>query len=163
MSDTTLSPVDQQVLYILPLAIPLFFVLIWTGVTTLLGFLSGWFSLMQQFPDRDEKPIVQLNWQSGFMGKVGVNFRNVLRIGVCSSGLRVGVLRIFGPFARDFFVPWHAITAAKKEFWMWQVTELSFGKPEVGRLMVYGYTAGQIAETAKGRPEIAAVFKDFKP
>ena len=84
MSDTTLSPVDQQVLYILPIAIPLFFVLIWTGVTTLLGFLSGWFRLMQQFPDRDEKPIVQLNWQSGFMGKVGVNFRNVLRIGVCS-------------------------------------------------------------------------------
>jgi hypothetical protein len=118
---------------------------------------------MQQFPDRDEKPLAQLNWQSGFMGQIGVNFRNVLNIGVCPSGLRIGVLRIFGLFAHDFFVPWHAIKATKKEWWMWEVTELSFGKPEVGRLMVYGYTAGRIAEAARGRPEIAAVFKDAKP
>jgi hypothetical protein len=46
---------------------------------------------------------------------------------------------------------------------MWQVTELSFGKPEIGRLMVYGSTAGHIAEAAKGWPEIAAVFKDAVP
>jgi hypothetical protein len=154
---------DQQILYVLPIAIPLFFAAIWIGVTTLIGFMSGWFTLMQQFPDRDEKPLVQLNWQSGFMGAIGVNFRNVLKIGVCPSGLRIGVLRIFGLFAHDFFVPWHAIKATKKEWWMWQVTELSFGNPQVGRLMVYGYTAGHIAEAAKGRPEISAVFKDAKP
>ena len=154
---------DTQILYLLPVAIPLLFVCIWVGVTTLIGYMSGWFTLMQQFPDRDEKPIVQLNWQSGFMGPTGVNFRNVLKIGVCSSGLRFGLLKIFGLFARDFFVPWHAMKATKKEYWMRQVTELSFGKPEVGRLMVYGYTAGRIAEAAKGHPEIATVFKDAIP
>jgi hypothetical protein len=153
---------EQQLLYILPIAIPLFFVAMWIGVTTLIGFMSGWFTLMQQFPDRDEKPLAQLNWQSGFMGPVGVNYRNVLKIGVCPSGLRVGVLRVFGLFAHDFFVPWHAIKATKKEFWMWQVTELSFGKPEVGRLLLYGSTAGRIAETAKGWPQIATVFKEPK-
>src|SRR5262245_20686935 len=110
-----------QIVYFLPVIIHLFFAVIWIGVTSLLGVLSGWFTLMQQFPDRDEKPIVQLNWQSGFMGQIGVNFRNVLKIGVCPGGLRVGVLRIFGLFARDFFVPWHAISAEKKEFWMWEV------------------------------------------
>src|ERR1043165_2230268 len=85
---------DDQVLYVLPIFIPLFFVAMWLGVTTLIAFMSGWFTLMQQFPDRDEKPLAQLNWQSGFMGKIPVNYRNVLKIGVCPSGLRVGVLRI---------------------------------------------------------------------
>ncbi|MBI1212414.1 MAG: hypothetical protein GC190_13200 [Alphaproteobacteria bacterium] len=147
---------DDQFLYIFPIAFPLFFAIVWIGATTLLGFLSGWYALMDQFPDRDEKPIAQLNWQSGFMGSIGVNFRNVLKIGVCPSGLRIGVLRIVGLFARDFFVPWHAITATKKNWWMWQVTEFSFGKPQVGRLMVYGWTADRIAEAAKGNPEVAA-------
>lgn len=163
MNETTSVITDERILLLLPVAIPLAFACIWIGVTTLIGFMSGWFTLMQQFPDRDEKPIAQLNWQSGFMGKIGVNFRNVLMIGVCPSGLRFGLFRIFGLFARDFFVPWHAIKATKKEWWMWQVTELSFGKPEVGRLMVYGYTAGRIAEAAKGRPEIAAVFRGATP
>lgn len=150
---------EDTLLYILPVAIPLFFVVIWIGVTSLLSFLSGWFTLQQQFPNRDEKPLLQLNWQSGFMGSLPVNFRNVLKVSVCPSGLRIGVLRVFGAFAHDFFVPWHAISATKKEFWMWQVTELTFGKPEIGKLLLYASTTDRLAEAAKAWPEAAAVLK----
>jgi hypothetical protein len=153
---------EDQLVYLIPVVFPIFFALIWIGVTSLLSVLSGWFTLMQQFTDRDEKPLLQLNWQSGFMGVLPVNFRNVLKIGVCPSGLRIGVLRIFGLFAHDFFVPWHALKAERKEWWMWQVTELSFGKPPIGRLMIYASTADRIAEAAKDRPEIAAALKGVK-
>jgi hypothetical protein len=153
---------DADLVKFLPILIPLFFAAIWIGVTSLLGFLSGWFTLMQQFPDRDEKPLLQLNWQSGFMGSLPVNFRNVLKIGVCPSGLRIGVVRILGLFSRDFFVPWHAMTAARKEWWMWQVTEFSFGRPQTGKLMLYASTADRMAEAAKDRPEIAAVLRSSK-
>src|ERR1700704_783990 len=106
-----------------PLFFPIFFAVVWLGVTTLLGFLSGWFALMQQYPDRDEKPLLQLNWESGMMGTIGVNMRNVLKIGVCPSGLRIGMLRVFGLFCRDFFVPWRDISVAKKDWFLWPMTE----------------------------------------
>jgi len=154
---------EDTLVYILPVAIPLFFAVMWIGVTSLLSYLSGWFTLMQQFPDRDEKALLQLNWQSGFMGNLPVNFRNVLKVGVCPSGLRVGVLRIFGIFAHDFFVPWHALAAKKKEYWMWEVNELTFGKPEIGKLMLYGSTTDRLAEAAKSYPEVQAALKGLKP
>ena len=153
---------EDRLLYLIPLFFPVFFAAVWIGVTSLLSVLSGWFALMQQFPDRDEKPLLQLNWQSGFMGALPVNFRNVLKVSVCPSGLRIGVLRIFGLFAHDFFVPWHAISAQKKEWWMWQVNELTFGKPQVGRLLLYASTTDRLAEAAKGWPEAAAVLKSEK-
>ena len=147
----------------LPLFFLLFFAVIWLGVTTLLGFLSGWFALMQQFPDRDEKPLLQLNWQSGMMGSIGVNLRNVLKIGVCPSGLRIGMLRVFGLFAHDFFVPWHSISAAQRDWFLGSMTELSFGKPAVGRLMIYAGAAEQIVKAGQGWPEIARALKTLKP
>ena len=153
---------EDQLLYLIPVVFPIFFALVWIGVTSLLSVLSGWFTLMQQFPNRDEKPLLQLNWQSGFMGTLPVNYRNVLKLGVCPSGLRIGVLRPFGLFAHDFFVPWHALKAERKEYWMWQAVELSLGKPPIGRLMIYGSTADRIAEAAKGWPEITNVFKNTK-
>lgn len=150
------------VLKYFPLLFPLFFAAVWLGVTTLLGFFSGWYALMQQYPDRDEKPLLQLNWQSGMMGAIGVNMRNILRIGVCPSGLRIGILRIFGVFCRDFFVPWRDIDVAKKDWFLWTMTELRFGKPGVGRLLIYAPTAERLATAVPGRPDIAAALKGPK-
>ena len=46
---------------------PVYFAFLWLGVTMLLGVLSGWFSLMQRYPNREETPLLTLSAQSGSM------------------------------------------------------------------------------------------------
>jgi hypothetical protein len=105
--------------YALPfLLFPVMFAAIWFGVTFLLGWMSGWHSLMERYPDRHETPLLQLSWQTGVMGTAGVNYKNILRLAACPSGLRVGVMKLFGPFARDFMVPWRDIEV-KRQRWFW--------------------------------------------
>ena len=94
-----------------PLYFLIFFPLLWFAVTMLLSFLSGWFGLMERFPDRAENPLLTLTGQSGSLGKVSMS--RILTLSVCPTGLRIGIMRIFGPFSRDFLVPWDEITGAR--------------------------------------------------
>jgi hypothetical protein len=41
-----------------PLYFLIAFPLLWCAVTMILSFLSGWFGLMERYPDRDEIPVV---------------------------------------------------------------------------------------------------------
>jgi hypothetical protein len=119
----------------------------WLAITTLLGLLSGWYFLMQRFPDRDEKELSQLKYQSGSMG-IGVSMNRILNIGVCPSGLRIGMMRIFGIFCRDFFVPWDQLRVGRKKGFLWQPAELRFGNPPVGRLRIPSHIADRLARAA---------------
>jgi hypothetical protein len=38
-----------------------------------------------------------------------------LKLSPCSSGLRLGIVRLFGPFCRDFLVPWDEISVVRKD------------------------------------------------
>ena len=146
----------QQLVWILPIVLPLFLVGLWFGITSLLGMISGWYRLAVAFPDRDETPILRLRGQSGRMGG-GVNLDHVLTLSVCPSGLRVGMMRMLGPFSRDFLVPWESITLARKTVMFWTLVELTFGDPAVGKLSVKEGTAAKLAEAAGPRwPEDAA-------
>ena len=112
----------------------LFFASLWLGITTVLGVLSGWFLLMFRYPDQyDGEPLLVLKWQSGTMG-LGANMNGILKLSACRSGLRVGMLRIFGPFCRDFFVPWSELTVTRKKVFFWDYAELRFGQsfPKLG-------------------------------
>ena len=86
---------------------PLYFVLLWLVVMTVLNLLSGWYSLMFRCPNREEKELLKLKHQSGLMG--WVSMRGILNISVCPSGLRIGIMKILGIFCRDIFVPWEEI------------------------------------------------------
>ncbi|MBP6014140.1 MAG: hypothetical protein KBA31_18070 [Alphaproteobacteria bacterium] len=133
------------------LGFPVMFAVIWVGVTWLLGWMSGWHALMERYPDRHEQPALDLSWQTGAMG-VGVNYKNVLKLAVCPSGLRIGVMKLFGPFARDFLVPWRDLKV-KRSRWFWtDVAELAFGAH--GKLVVTAAVADQLAAAAgKNWPE----------
>ncbi|MFM9863009.1 MAG: hypothetical protein ACKVRO_05330 [Micropepsaceae bacterium] len=130
----------------LPFLFPVLFAALWFGVTSLLGWWSGWYALMERYPDKSsESASLKLTWQTGAMGP-GVNYKSVLKLGVCPSGLRVGVLRFFGFFARDFLVPWREIKV-KRSPWFWNdVAELSFGN--TGKLVVLAATADRLAAAA---------------
>jgi len=129
---------------------PLFFASLWLTVTAILAVLSGWFRLMAKFPDQAMEPILRVGGLSGSMG-LGVNLSGILSLGVCFSGLRVGILRVFGPFCRDFFVPWEEITVTRTTVWSRPVAKLQFGSPAIGSLTISSHVADRLAGAAMGR------------
>jgi hypothetical protein len=139
----------------LPLAAFLLFVLLWLTITTLLGFMSGWYSLMRRYPDHSQVALLTLRSQSGSLGSVGLH--NVLRLGVCASGLRVGIIRLFGPFCRDFLVPWQSISISRKEGVMSRTATLHFGS---GNLSLPSAVANRLARAAGTRWPEAGPFPE---
>jgi hypothetical protein len=126
------------------------FCLMWLAITTFLSVLSGWFRLMLKFPNRDEPPLLRIRMVGGSMG-LGVSLRGILTLSACPSGLRVGMLRLFGPFCRDFFVPWESIAATHETSLFSQGIKLHFGNPVIGTLRIPQDVADQLAFTASGR------------
>jgi hypothetical protein len=129
---------------------PLFFAALWLTVTTVLAVLSGWFRLMARFPNQTAEPLLRVRGQSGSMG-LGVSMRGILTLSVCSLGIRIGIMRVFGPFCRDFFVPWEAISVTRKTVLFWPVAKLQFGSPGVGSLTIPAHVANRLARAALGR------------
>jgi len=139
----------------------LFFVGLWLTVTTILALLSGWFRLMEQYPDQSIEPILRLRGQSGTMG-LGVGMHGILTLSVCPTGLRVGMMRLFGPFCRDFFVPWESIAVIRKTILFWPVAKLQFANPVVGTLRISARSADRIARAAMGHWPEAGPFPEEK-
>jgi FtsH-binding integral membrane protein len=131
-----------------------FFVALWLAVTTILALLSGWFALMRAYPDQDETPVLRLSWQSGSMG-LGVGMRGVLTLSVCPSGLRVQMMRLFGPFLRGFLVPWNEIAIVRKTTFFMPVAELRLG--HAGALSIPANVADTLARAAgRNWPELGS-------
>jgi hypothetical protein len=124
-------------------------VLLWFAVTVLLGFASGWYFLMRRFPDRPEAPLCTFKNQSGSIGFVGT--RSLLTLSICPGGLRVGMMRIFGPFSKPFFVPWSEMRVTRKDRLFWKVTKISLGNPAVGSLTLMADLADRLARAAGAR------------
>ena len=129
---------------------PVFFAGVWLGATTVLSLLSGWFQLMTAYPDIRETPLCDIR-ASGMMG-LGVSIQNVLRLAVLPSGLRVSIIRLFGPFNRPFVVPWREIEAtAGTMFFLGPSVKLGFGSPQLGSLTVQRATWDRLQVAGGGK------------
>jgi hypothetical protein len=118
------------------MAFPFLFIGMWVLVTTLLGFMSGWFNLQQWYADDgNEEPLLKLGWQSGSMG-FGVSFSSCLTLASRRDGMSVRVWKIFGPFQRPLLIPWREITAEPKQFLFIRMVRLNFGSPPSGSLNI---------------------------
>jgi hypothetical protein len=111
-----------------PEIFPIFFIGMWLFVTSLLGLLSGWYKVMMEFPDTKDCGDLLNSYvgQSGSMG-AWVSMSRILTLEVRKKGLRLRVIRLFGPFNRAIFIPWAEITAVRKAGPLWNSTILSFG------------------------------------
>jgi hypothetical protein len=127
---------------LIAISLPVLFVGLWLFVTGLLGLVSGWFALAEHYPDRPETAILKMAYLSGKLGAVRVN--GALKLSTCPSGFRVGMMRLVGPFSRDFLVPWDEITVLRRDVWLaGSQAELSFGS--AGRLTIPAFIAGKLA------------------
>jgi hypothetical protein len=122
----------------------------WLTITTALGLFSGWYFLMTRYPNREETDLLSLKRLTGSMG-LGVRMNRILSISACHSGLRIGMMRVFGVWCRDFFVPWEEITVNRKDGFFGQSAELQFGNPSRGRLRIPSYVADRLARASLGR------------
>jgi len=81
--------------------------------------------------------------------------RSILNLDVCPSGLRVGMMRLFGVFCRDFFVPWDQISVVRNDRLFWREAKLVFGQPANGSLKLQAEVANRLARAAGARwPEV---------
>jgi hypothetical protein len=136
---------------------PVVFIGMWFFVTTTLAKKSGWYALAKRYPDRMEPAIRKLRFQSGWVGSVSMS--GILRLEACSSGLRVGIWKIFGPFSRDFFVPWSDVHVERTRRFIWNVAKLNFD--EIGTLILFDYAANRLARSSSGHwPEAGSFQKD---
>ncbi|MEA3081469.1 MAG: hypothetical protein QOD54_1137 [Sphingomonadales bacterium] len=128
---------DEVILNWFPYAFPFFFVGMWLLATTMLGFMSGWFSLQQWYPDDgNEEPLLKLRGQSGSMG-IGVQLNSCLTLRAYPSGLGVGIWRIFGLFQKPLRIPWSEIEAEPSRIFFFVPTvKLHFGRPSNGTLKI---------------------------
>ena len=123
---------------------PVLFPLFWTAITCGLGHTSRWHWLMKRYPDRPDDPaVLELGQQSGQMGHK-LNYGGVLRLGVCKTGLRVSIFRLFGPFCRPFFVPWEEITIERGREYLIEWADLRFGTDGDGHLKLPARTADRL-------------------
>ena len=127
---------------------PFWFAMVWICATSFMGLVSGWYRLAEKYPDLPgEEPLLKLSQQNGAMG--GISFKGVLRLSACPSGLRVGMMRFFGPFSKNFLVPWEQISSkTEKRFLQGQMTEMRFGIPALGRLVVRERVANSLLKLA---------------
>jgi hypothetical protein len=134
------------------------FVVFWVMFTTLLAFWSGWFRLVDQYPDQAEKPMLRLRWQSGTLGRG--KMRSVLTLSACPSGLRVGMSRFMAPLCRPFFVPWEHFAIVRENTLLGPIAKLQFGNPVSGTIPLPVYAANRLARAAGKRWPEAGPFPE---
>lgn len=61
------------------------------------------------------------------------------------------MLRLFGPFCRDFFVPWESIAITRETSVFSPGVKLHFGNPVIGTLRIRPDDAERLAFAASGR------------
>jgi len=122
----------------------------WLTITTVLGLFSGWYFLMIRYPNRQETELLSLKRLSGSMG-LGVAMNRILSISVCPSGLRIGMMRVFGIWCRKFFVPWEEISVNRKDGFFGPSAVVQFGNPSTGKLRIPSYVADRLARASLGR------------
>jgi hypothetical protein len=130
---------------------PFLFIGMWFAISSLLGWLSGWLTLQERFPDRQEPPIERLRFQSAGLGKGHVwnpwgkvSYSRCLRFDLCRTGLRVAIWRIFGLFCHPFLVPWERISVEEKRILFFRVYQLSFGDDKLSALTIRARTYERI-------------------
>lgn len=101
------SPVS--ILLLIPLFL-VFFAVMWTGVTMLLAYLSGWRALARRFRGRLSVPEDEVGMASGSIRRwVPVRYRSVLNVSAGREGVGLSVFPLFALANPPLAIPWEAV------------------------------------------------------
>ena len=88
--------------------IPVAFVGMWAGVTTLLAFLSGWTSLAKSYRGSLASVADTVPMQSAVMSRFGlpVSYKHILNVSVGDEGVELSVFPLFALASPRLLIPW---------------------------------------------------------
>jgi hypothetical protein len=98
--------------------IPLFFVLFFFGIWTLVCFLvsrRGWHSFSSRYPVESRPPGQAYSATRSWFGSLLGSYKNAVRIVFTDAGLYFYVLFLFRAFHPPFLVPWASVRRIEKQ------------------------------------------------
>jgi hypothetical protein len=101
-----------------PFSLLIFTALMWLGISLLLAFLSGWFSLAKRFRNTQKLTGDNLRFVSALMGSPGwipVNYRSCLFITITDPGFKLSVFFPFQLFHPPLFIPWQQVKSVASQ------------------------------------------------
>lgn len=99
---------------------PVFFAVLWLGISGLLSFAGGWHQLASRFEasSRIDGETFRFASMSLGSGLFPVSYGNCLFITVGRSGVRLSILFLFRFLHPPLFIPWSSVEAVQPEkFW----------------------------------------------
>lgn len=128
-----------------PAFIPLFLVGIWCLVSVILAHVGGWQELATVYRAGSSFEGKRIGSQSASM-RGGTGYRNVLTVGLNTSGVRLAVFFPFRLAHPPLFIPWSEITAESKRQWLRDWVELRFARVGGVPLVISQALAERIAK-----------------
>lgn len=136
---------DSLTALIIFLGFPVFFVLFWTAVCYLLGWVGGWQKLAADYHHTASFLGQTYNFRNGRMK--WVNYKNVLTLGADTKGLYIAVLFLFRIGHPPLFIPWQDInTTEEKGVFGIDITNFQFLKHPSISLKVWGSVGKQVLQ-----------------
>lgn len=135
------------------------FPLLWIAICSLLMAVSGWNRLAERYPERSDRLLQSLQFQSGAIGPnplASINFSACLTFDVGRKGLRIKVMRLFAPFSQPIFVEWSKLTVRQRKFLGFPYYDLMFGGADDGHMLISRRAGNRIARASGGALELPA-------
>jgi hypothetical protein len=145
---------DNFPLWIIPVALPVFFVTLWCSVCYLLSFISGWRRLAAHYAATSATEGAQFLFRGGSLGPV--SYRGALHFSAAADGLFIWVILPVRLGSPRLFIPWRDIAASMQKSWMVDYAVLTFaGAPGI-KMRLFRRVADEIAAASRGGLRIAA-------
>lgn len=116
------------VLFIL-IAFPIFFTVLWVGVTLLMSFIGGWGKVGKRYAAVGGPPQGRtLKHVTGMFGMA--RYKHVLTVITTDTGLHIENRKVFRPGHPPLFIPFSAIFNARKQtLFFWEFIAFEIGDP----------------------------------
>ena len=126
---------------------PIYFLLLWLLVSTIISFIGGWFSLAKVYRTRAVFNGARWRMQSGQM-RWRANYNNALTIGVNQQGLYLASVFFFRFMHPPLLIPWNEITVRRSQGWFFEYVTFTLGRERAIPLQIRGNLAARLHESA---------------
>jgi hypothetical protein len=105
---------------------PLYFLILWLLVGSIVSFIGGWFSLAKLYRTRVAFHGAKWRMRSGQMRWL-TNYNKVLTIGASPQGLYLASMFLFRFMHPPLLVPWSEIKVRRKKGWVFEYVIFTMG------------------------------------
>ena len=125
--------------FLVPLIViffPIFFILLWGGVSFIIANVGGWSRLAQFYETQSKFEGEKWHMKSGRMGLA--NYNGCLTIGANHEGIYLAVFPLFRFGHPPLFIPWYDVTASEEKAFFMPALSLTFARMPSVKLRVFG-------------------------